>query len=62
MVVFVNSNSLVKPGVVLLVSTSQVIYLFISTHIWQIDELVHESQMKVLSTLNSLKHSKSSNK
>jgi len=61
-VALVNSNSLVKPGIVLLVSTSQVIHFSISTHIWQIYEPIHESQRKVLSTLDSSEKSKSSNK
>ena len=43
-------------------STSQVIHLSISTHILQIDELVHESQKKVLLTLDSSEKSKYSNK
>ena len=51
MVVFFNFGSLVKPSVVLSVSISLVIHFSISTHIWQIFELVHELQKKVLSTL-----------
>ena len=62
MVTFSNSGSLVKDDVVLLVSTSQVIHLSISTHIWQINEPIHQSKKKVLSILDSTKKSKCSNK